>query len=101
MFQAGAYSATLHYLQAVQAAGTTDGKRVVAEMKRLPVNDFMTRNGRLRADGRMLRDMYLFEVKAARESKSKYDFYKLVATVPGPDAFLPETLSSCPLLVKH
>jgi branched-chain amino acid transport system substrate-binding protein len=100
MFVAGAYSATLHYLKAVQAAGTTDGRAVVAQMKRMPVNDFMTKNGRIREDGRLLRDMYLFEVKTPQESKYQYDYYKLTATVPGPEAFLPAALSSCPLLPK-
>jgi branched-chain amino acid transport system substrate-binding protein len=100
MFVAGAYSATLHYLRAVQAIGTTDGRAVVAQMKRMPVNDFMTKNGRIREDGRLLRDMYLFQVKTPQESKFQYDYYQLVATVPGPDAFLPASLSSCPLLAK-
>ncbi len=100
MFQAGSYSATLHYLKAVQAAGTTDGKKVLAKMRELPVNDFMTKNGRLREDGRVLRNMYLFQVKSPAESKQKHDLYKLVATLSGDQAFQPLSESACPLIKK-
>ena len=65
MFQAGIYSAAMHYLKAVKAAGTDEAKAVVAEMKKIPVNDFMTKNGTIREDGRMMRDMYLLEAKEA------------------------------------
>ncbi|HEV7547118.1 MAG TPA: ABC transporter substrate-binding protein, partial [Reyranella sp.] len=77
MLTAGVYSSTLHYLKAVQAAGTDEPKAVMAKMRELPVNDVMTKNGKLREDGRLVRDMYLFEVKSPAESKSKDDIYKL------------------------
>src|SRR5436190_2630450 len=83
MLTVGVYSSTLHYLKAVQAAGTDDAKAVMAKMRELPINDVMTKNGKLREDGRLVRDMHLFQVKAPSESKSKDDIYKLIATVPG------------------
>src|SRR5471030_1729966 len=89
MLTAGVYSSTLHYLKAVQAAGTDEPKAVMAKMRELPVNDVMTKNGKLREDGRLVRDMYLFQVKAPSESKSKDDIYTLVATVPGDQAYRP------------
>jgi len=100
MFQAGNYSSTLHYLKAVQAAGTTDGPKVMAKMRELPINDFMTKNGKLREDGRVLRNMYLFQVKKPAESKNKNDMYKLVATIPGDKAFQPLAESTCTLVKK-
>ena len=99
MLTAGVYSATLHYLKAVQAAGTADdAKAVMAKMREIPVNDVMTKNGKLREDGRLVRDMYLFEVKAPAESKGKDDIYKLLATVPGDNAFRPVNAGKCPLI---
>ena len=98
MLTAGVYSSTLHYLKAVQAAGTDDAKAVMAKMRELPVNDVMTKNGKLREDGRLIRDMYLFEVKAPSESKSKDDIYKLVATVPGDKAYRPLNEGKCPFV---
>jgi branched-chain amino acid transport system substrate-binding protein len=83
MLTAGAYSSVNHSLTAVQAAGTDDAKAVMAKMREIPVNDVMTKNGKLREDGRLVRDMYLFQVKSPQESKSKDDIYKLLATVPG------------------
>ena len=100
MLTAGAYSATLHYLKAVQAAGTDDAKQVMAKMREMPVNDVMTKNGKLREDGRLVRDMYLFQVKSPAESKGKDDIYKLVATVPGDQAYRPLSESTCPLVKK-
>src|SRR5262249_17853762 len=100
MFVAGTYSATLHLLKAIQAAGTTEGRKVMAKMREIPINDFMTKNGKLREDGRVLRDMYLFQVKTPAESKSKWDMYKLVATVPADKAFQPLSESTCPLIKK-
>jgi branched-chain amino acid transport system substrate-binding protein len=94
----GAYSATLHYLKAVQAAGTDDPKTVMAKMRETPINDMMTKNGKLREDGRVIRDMYLFQVKTPAESKSKDDIYKLVATVPGEQAFRPLKDGKCPYI---
>ena len=98
MLTAGVYSSTLHYLKAVQAAGTDDAKAVMAKMRELPVNDVMTKHGKLRADGRLVRDMYLFQVKSPAESKSKDDIYKLVATVPGDQAYRPMKDGKCPFI---
>ena len=98
MLTAGVYSSTLHYLKAVQAAGTDDAKAVMAKMREMPVNDVMTKNGKLREDGRLVRDMYLFEVKSPAESKGKDDIYKLLATVPGDKAFRPLKDGKCPLI---
>jgi branched-chain amino acid transport system substrate-binding protein len=96
MLTAGAYSSVLHYLKAVQAAGTDEPKAVMAKMREIPVNDVMTKNGKLREDGRLIRDMYLFQVKSPQESKSKDDIYKLLATVPGSEAFRPMSEGKCP-----
>src|SRR5882757_9324689 len=98
MLTIGVYSSTLHYLKAVQAAGTDDAKTVMAKMREMPVNDAMTKNGKLREDGRLVRDMYLFQVKSPAESKGKDDIYKLVATVPGDQAYRPLSESACPLV---
>jgi branched-chain amino acid transport system substrate-binding protein len=98
MLTAGVYSSTLHYLKAVQAAGTDDAKAVMAKMREMPVNDVMTKNGKLREDGRLVRDMYLFEVKSPAESKGKDDIYKLVATVPGDKAYRPLKDGKCPFV---
>jgi branched-chain amino acid transport system substrate-binding protein len=95
---AGVYSATLHYLKAVQAAGTDEPKAVMAKMHEMPVNDMMTKNGTLRADGRLLRDMYLAQVKSPAESKSKDDIYKILATVPADQAWRPLKDGKCPLI---
>ncbi len=98
--QAGVYSSVRHYLKAVEAAGTKDPDAVSAKMRELPVDDMFSRGGKLRADGRMVHDMYLFQVKAPGESKYPWDFYKLLATVPGDDAFRPLSESECPLVVQ-
>ncbi|WP_296378526.1 ABC transporter substrate-binding protein [Reyranella sp.] len=99
MLTAGVYSSTLHYLKAVQAVGSADdAKKVMAKMREMPVNDVMTKNGKLREDGRLVRDMHLFQVKAPSESKSKDDIYKLVATVPGDKAYRPMNEGKCPFV---
>ena len=98
MAQAGTYGAVLHYLKAIQAAGTDDGPTVVRKMKELPINDFFTKNGRIREDGRVIRDMYLFQVKTPAESKYRFDFYKLLDTVPGDQAFRPMNEGGCPMV---
>lgn len=100
MSQAGVYSSTLHYLRAVQKAGTTEPGPVMQAMRETPIHDFYAQNGHIREDGRMVHDMFLFEVKTPAESKSPFDLYKLVATVPGEQAFQPLSESRCPL-VKH
>src|SRR5205814_8836215 len=98
--QAGTYSSVTHYLKAVKAAGTTDAAAVIKVMKQTPINDMLTKNGQIRADGRMVHDMYLFDVKKPSESKARWDYYKLVGTVPGNDAFQPLEQSRCPLVKK-
>ena len=98
--QAGAYSAVTHYLKAVKAAGTTDAAAVMKIMKEPPINDMFAKNGRIREDGRMVHDMYLFEVKKPSESKGRWDDYKLLATIPGNEAFQPLSESRCPLVKK-
>jgi branched-chain amino acid transport system substrate-binding protein len=98
--QAGTYSSVRHYLKAVKAAGTTDAAAVIKIMKETPVNDMFAKNGRIREDGRMVHDMYLFEVKKPSESKGRWDDYKLLATIPGNEAFQSLELSRCPLVKK-
>jgi branched-chain amino acid transport system substrate-binding protein len=98
--QAGVYSSVTHYLKAVKAAGTTDAAAVMKLMKETPINDMFAKNGRIREDGRMVHDMYLFEVKKPSESKGRWDDYKLLATVPGNEAFQSLELSRCPLVKK-
>ncbi|MGY4574571.1 ABC transporter substrate-binding protein [Bradyrhizobium sp. USDA 3256] len=100
MIHAGTYGAVMHYLKAVEAAGTLDGPTVATKMRELPVNDFMTRNGRIRPDGRLVRDMYLFRVKSPEESKYQFDYYQLVATIPGEEAFRPMEDGGCSLVKK-
>jgi branched-chain amino acid transport system substrate-binding protein len=98
--QAGTYGAVMHYLKAVQAAGTDEAKAVMAQMKKLPINDFMTKNGSVREDGRVIRDMYLMQAKTPEESKGGWDLVKMVATVPGNEAFRPLNEGGCPLVAK-
>jgi branched-chain amino acid transport system substrate-binding protein len=98
--QAGIYSATTHYLQAVQAAGTDETGAVMAKMRATPINDFFVKDGRIREDGRMVHDMYLYEVKKPSESSRPWDYYKLVSTIPTEQAFMPLSESKCPLVKK-
>lgn len=100
MTQAGIYSAVLHYLKAVQAAGTDEAKAVVAKMKETPVNDAFARNGKIRDDGRMVHDMLLVQVKKPAESKKEWDYLKVLATTKGDDAFRTLADSDCPLVRK-
>ncbi|MEN3351810.1 MAG: branched-chain amino acid transport system substrate-binding protein [Bradyrhizobium sp.] len=100
MIHAGTYGAVMHYLKAVDAAGTLDGPTIAAKMRELPVNDFMTRNGKIRQDGRLVRDMYLFRVKSPEESKYPFDYYQLLATTPGDEAFKPMEEGGCPFVKK-
>ena len=98
MVQAGVYSAITHYLKAVVALkSAADGKAVVAEMKKLPTDDPLFGKGTIRADGRKLHPVYLFEVKAPDESKHPGDFYTLRATIPANEAFRPLKDGNCPL----
>jgi len=94
--QAGDYSATLHYLKAVKAAGTSDASAVMRKMRELPVNDFFAKNGRIREDGRMVHDIYLMQVKSPSQSRGKWDLYNVVSTIPGDAAFQPLSQSRCP-----
>ncbi len=89
MAQASAYGAVMHYLKAVQACGTTATDPVIAKMKATPVNDFMTKDGTIRADGRVIRDMYILQVKTPAESTGEWDLEKVVGTIPGKEAFQP------------
>ena len=98
--QAGVYSSVTHYLKAVKTAGTTDSAAVMKVMKETPINDMFAKNGRIREDGRMVHDMYLFEVKKPSESKGRWDDYKLLTTVPGNEAFQSLEQSRCPLVKK-
>ncbi|MEW6639731.1 MAG: ABC transporter substrate-binding protein [Pseudomonadota bacterium] len=98
MNQAATYSGTLHYLKAVQAAGTTETKAVLAKMRELPVRDAFTDNGYLREDGRMVHSMLLLQVKKPEESKAPWDYYKILAEVPGDQAFRPLKDGGCPLV---
>jgi len=100
MVQAGVYSAVNHYLAAIKAAGTDEAKAVVAKMKETPVNDFFAPNGRIRADGRMVHDMYLVQVKTPEESKYPWDYYKILRVVPGDEAFRSMDQGNCPLVAK-
>ena len=100
MVQAGAYSATMHYLKAIAAAGSTDADAVAAKMKDTPINDFFAKNGKIRADGRMVHDMYLAEAKKPSESKGEWDLLKINAVIPGDEAFRPLSESVCPLVKK-
>ncbi|WP_150697838.1 ABC transporter substrate-binding protein [Pandoraea terrae] len=97
--QAGDYSATLTYLKAVQAAGTTDADKVMAELKKIKIDDMFSK-GYIRGDGTMIHDMYLMQVKKASESKKPWDYYNVVATIPGEKAFTTVAESTCSLLKK-
>lgn len=100
MIQAGVYSSVLHYLRAVKAAGTDDGKVVAEKMRAMPVNDAIFKNGKARIDGRMEHDMYLIQVKTPAESKGPWDYYKVLRTVPAIEATKPLSESACPLVKR-
>jgi branched-chain amino acid transport system substrate-binding protein len=93
-----AYEATMHYLKAVDAAGTTEATAVVAKMKSLPVNDPMTSNGRVRADGRFMHDVTVFRVKPPAASNDPFDFLEPVKIIPAEQAFRPLKEGGCPLV---
>lgn len=100
MVQAGVYSSTLHYLKSVAAAGTDDWKVVAEKMRELPIEDAVMRNASIRDDGRVIHDMYVFEVKTPQESKGPWDYYKVVSTIAAEQAFQPLAKSTCPLVKK-
>jgi len=98
MVQAGDYSAVTHWLEAVKASDTLDAASVMKELRSHPINDFMTKNGHIKEDGTLVRDMYLFEVKKPEESKGEWDLYKLIRTIPGEEAFKRPGGNECPLV---
>jgi branched-chain amino acid transport system substrate-binding protein len=100
MAHAGDYSSTMHYLKAVQAARSDDPDAVSAKMREMPINDMFAKNGKIRVDGRMVHDMYLWEVKSPAESKYAWDYLKLIKTIPAEQAFMPLAQSTC-YLVKR
>ena len=100
MVQAGQYSSVLHYLNAVKAVNSDDTQKVMAQMKTTPINDFFAKNGHIRDDGRMVHEMYLFQVKKPSESKGPWDYYNVRATIPAAEAFQPLSASKCPLIKK-
>lgn len=100
MAHAGDYSSTMHYLKAVQAAGSDDPDAVSAKMRELPINDMFAKGGKIREDGRMVHDMYLWQVKTPGESKGPWDYLKLVKTIPAEQAFMPLAQSTCYLVKK-
>ena len=100
MENAGVYASVIHYLKAVDALKSKDPQKVMAWMKANPTDDPLFGKGNIRADGRKMHDAYLFEVKTPEESKSEWDLYKLVATVPADQAFRPMSEGGCPLVKK-
>ncbi len=100
MNQAGYYSATLTYLNAVKAAGTTESDKVMAELHKAKINDMFAKDGYIRDDGVMVHEMYVMQVKTPEESKAPWDYYKLVKTLTGEEAFGPLSDSTCPLVKK-
>jgi branched-chain amino acid transport system substrate-binding protein len=98
--QAGVYSTVSHYLKAVDALGSDEAKAVVAKMRDMPIHDFFADRGFIRPDSRMVHDMYLVEVKKPEESRYPWDYYKILQTIPGEEAFRPMGDGGCPLLAK-
>jgi branched-chain amino acid transport system substrate-binding protein len=101
MAQAAIYSAIRHYLRAIEAAGTDEAKAVMGKMRDIPVNDFYAKNGRVREDGRMVHDMYFVQVKKPEESTRPWDYYKILSTIPGDQAFRPLDEGGCPLVKQR
>lgn len=99
--QAAPYSAARHYLRAVQAAGTTDGPKFVAQMKRMPVEDFWSDKVAVREDGQVMRPMHMMQVKTPQESKSKYDVFKITGDISPAQSWRPLSESACPFIIKQ
>jgi branched-chain amino acid transport system substrate-binding protein len=99
-YQAGVNSALRHYFKAVAATNSTESETVIAQMRKMPVDDFFAQGGKVREDGRMVHDMYLMRIKRPEESKQKWDLYEYLATVPGDEAFRPMAEGDCPYLAK-
>ena len=100
MLQAADYSATMHYLKAVEAAGTDETSAVMKKMKEMPINDFFAKNGKIRDDGRMVHDMYLAQVKKPAESQYPWDYYTIKGVIPAEKAFQSLSKSTCALIKK-
>lgn len=100
MTQAGVYSSVLHYLKSVAASQSTEGNVVADKMRQLPIKDPIMHNASIRPDGRVIHDMYLYEVKTPAESKGEWDLSKLIATIPADEAFQPLSISTCPLVKR-
>ncbi|MBF5095621.1 ABC transporter substrate-binding protein [Azospirillum sp. INR13] len=98
--QAAVYGAVTHYLKAIQAIDSDDATKVAEQMRKTPIDDFYTKNGSIRPDGRVIRDMYLMQVKKPSESKGAWDYYKVLETVSGDKAFRPMDQGGCPLVTK-
>jgi branched-chain amino acid transport system substrate-binding protein len=98
MNQAGVYSAVRHYLQAVKPIGTDDADKVAAQIRATLVDDLMMKGARIGQNGRVFGDMYLFEVKKPSESKGPWDYFMLIRTIPGKEAYISEKDSGCPLV---
>ncbi len=96
MAQAGVYSATMHYLEAIKATNGTDPAAIMTYLQSKPINDFIIRNGHLQPDGSLVHDMYLYQVKTPAESKGPWDLYNVIATIPGADAFKRPHGNECP-----
>lgn len=99
--QAADYSSTLQYLNAIKATGTDDADVVIKKMKETPVNDFYTKNGKIRADGLLVHDMYLMQVKTPAESKKPWDYYNIRAVVPGDEAYPSMASGTCSFVKKQ
>lgn len=99
MIHAGVYSSVMHYLKAVSETNDDGGRVAVEQMKKMPINDFFAKNGKIREDGRMVHDMYLVEVKAPSESSGKWDYYNVLRTIPGDQAYKPLSESTCELVM--
>lgn len=98
MAQAGVYGAVTHYLKTIATTDETSGKAIVKKMKETPINDFMGKNVQIREDGRVMRDIYLVQVKTPKESKEPWDYYKILTTVPANEAFRPLSEGGCPFV---
>jgi branched-chain amino acid transport system substrate-binding protein len=98
MDQAGVYSTVLAYLRAAVSINSTDGRTVVAEMKRLPFQDPLFSNSKIRADGRVIHDLYLARVKTPTQSRGPWDYYEIVSTLPAEEAFRPIEQGDCTML---
>ncbi len=96
MFQAGTYSAVMHYLEAVARVGPDKGEAVVAQMRRMPVNDMFVQGGFIREDGAMVHDMLLMQVKRPDESRYPWDYFRIVRRIPAAEAYRPMSQSPCP-----